>query len=88
MRFVMDRQKSLSFEYFPPKTEAGIDKLLDCAKELQQLQPRFCSVTFGAGGALQANTQIAVKRLLAAGIGNLVPHLSCVFTTDSCNKKS
>jgi methylenetetrahydrofolate reductase (NADPH) len=78
----MDRQKSLSFEYFPPKTEAGIDKLLQCAKELQQLQPHFCSVTFGAGGALQTNTQIAVKRLLSAGINNLVPHLSCVSTTD------
>ena len=48
----MTRQApSLSFEFFPPATDAGAQKLLETHRALQALQPEYFSVTFGAGGS-------------------------------------
>ncbi|MBV9782659.1 MAG: methylenetetrahydrofolate reductase [NAD(P)H] [Acidisphaera sp.] len=71
----------LSFEFFPPKTEALEAQLWTCIRRLEPLQPRFVSVTYGAGGTTQARTHATVTRLLRET--SLVPaaHLTCVGAT-------
>ena len=71
-----DNNRSISFEYFPPKTEAGRDKLLaETTPALQALNPAFFSVTYGAGGSTRDNTRDIVAAIRAKGI-NVAPHLS------------
>ena len=48
--------KNLSFEFYPPKTDLGNEKLLSLAKELALFKPEYFSVTFGAGGSTQQGT--------------------------------
>ena len=71
----------LSFEFFPPKTEALEHQLWACIQRLAPLRPRFVSVTYGAGGTTQARTHATVVRLLKET--SLVPaaHLTCVGAT-------
>jgi methylenetetrahydrofolate reductase (NADPH) len=71
----------LSFEFFPPRTEALETQLWNCVRRLETLQPRFVSVTYGAGGSTQARTHATVERL--ARETSLVPaaHLTCVGAT-------
>lgn len=71
-----DNKRSISFEYFPPKTEAGRDKLLaETTPVLQALNPAFFSVTYGAGGSTRDNTRDIVAAIRAQDI-NVAPHLS------------
>jgi methylenetetrahydrofolate reductase (NADPH) len=71
-----DNNRSISFEYFPPKTDAGRDKLLaDTTPALQALSPAFFSVTYGAGGSTRDNTRDIVAAIRAQDI-NVAPHLS------------
>jgi methylenetetrahydrofolate reductase (NADPH) len=72
----------ISVEFFPPKTEQGLVHLRQCAETLARYQPQFYSMTFGAGGSSQLQTQQAIECLLQAGITELVPHISCVSTTE------
>lgn len=66
----------LSFEYFPPKTEAGKEKLLtQTTPALAELNPAFFSVTYGAGGSTRDNTAETVAELKASG-REVAPHLS------------
>jgi len=69
---------ALSFEFFPPKTEALEHQLWTCIRRLEPLRPRFVSVTYGAGGSTQARTHATVTRLVQET--SLVPaaHLTCV----------
>ncbi len=67
--------KRYSFEFFPPKTEAGRDKLAATRDELNSLSPDFFSVTYGAGGSTRDNTRGIVLETKAAGI-DVAPHLS------------
>src|SRR4051794_10906896 len=71
----------LSFEFFPPRTEALEQQLWACIKRLEPLAPRFVSVTYGAGGSTQARTHAIVSRI--ARETSLVPaaHLTCVGAT-------
>lgn len=71
----------LSFEFFPPKTEALEQQLWACIRRLEPLAPRFVSVTYGAGGSTHARTHATVSRL--ASKTDLVPaaHLTCVGAT-------
>jgi len=68
----------LSFEFFPPRTEALEAQLWACIRRLEALGPRFVSVTYGAGGSTQARTHATVARILRET--QLVPaaHLTCV----------
>jgi|SRR6056300_1200292 methylenetetrahydrofolate reductase (NADPH) len=68
-----------SIEFFPPKTEAGAEKLMAAADQLQALNPGYFSVTYGAGGSTRDRTRQVVLNLLRAGY-QVAPHLS--FGTD------
>lgn len=65
----------LSFEFFPPKTAAGKEKLHTVHGKLAAYQPQFCSVTYGAGGSTRDNTRDTVLEILATGL-DVAPHLS------------
>ena len=66
----------ISFEYFPPKTEAGKEKLLEITTPgLNALNPAFFSVTYGAGGSTRDSTLGVVSAIRQAGI-DVAPHLS------------
>lgn len=69
---------ALSFEFFPPKTEALETQLWACIRRLEPLSPRFVSVTYGAGGSTRERTHQTVTRIVAET--GLVPaaHLTCV----------
>ena len=68
----------LSFEFFPPKTDALEQQLWSCIRRLEPLRPHFVSVTYGAGGTTQARTHATVARIVKETL--LVPaaHLTCV----------
>jgi methylenetetrahydrofolate reductase (NADPH) len=67
----------ISFEFFPPNTPVGDDKLKDVVQQLGTLQPEFFSVTYGAGGSTREKTLHTVTAIAAAGF-EAAPHLSCV----------
>ena len=69
-----------SLEFFPPKTPEGIAKLRAARRELAELRPAFCSVTFGAGGSTREGTLATVLEIRDEGMEG-VPHLSCVGST-------
>ena len=72
------KQQSFSFEFFPPKTEKGIDNLTKVRKTLAELNPAFFSVTYGAGGSTQDCTlKTVLDTQKETGIPT-APHLSCV----------
>lgn len=70
-----------SFEFFPPKTEKGMENLRSVRAELAELQPRFFSVTYGAGGSTQTNTLNTVLDIQKHSGIEAAPHLSCVGST-------
>jgi methylenetetrahydrofolate reductase (NADPH) len=70
----------ISFEFFPPNTPVGDDKLKTVVSELGALAPEFFSVTYGAGGATRDKTLKTVQAIAAAGF-EAAPHLSCVGST-------
>ncbi|MEJ0003187.1 MAG: methylenetetrahydrofolate reductase [NAD(P)H] [Pararobbsia sp.] len=67
----------LSFEFFPPKTADGLDKLRVTRAQLAPLRPKFVSVTFGAGGSTQQGTLDLVVEMKRDGL-EAAPHLSCI----------
>lgn len=68
----------VSFEFFPPKTDAMEQSLWQAIQRLAPLGPRFVSVTYGAGGSTRARTHATVRRILEET--NLTPaaHLTCI----------
>lgn len=70
----------VSFEFFPPKTIEGEEKLMHTVAQLAAHNPEFFSVTYGAGGSTQAGTFNAVANIRAKGF-EAAPHLSCVGAT-------
>lgn len=71
---------NISFEFFPPQTPEGTEKLTAARKILATLKPEFFSVTFGAGGSTQDRTLETIRRIHQAGY-QAAPHLSCVGST-------
>ena len=65
----------LSFEFFPPKTEAGKEKLDGVRDTLAGFDPEFFSVTYGAGGSTRDNTKTIVTEYNQKGVA-VAPHLS------------
>ena len=72
--------KSFSFEFFPPKTPEGKNKLDIVRTELGALKPKYFSVTFGAGGSTQDGTMETILDIKKAGF-NAAPHISCMGTS-------
>ena len=72
--------RTYSFEFFPPRTPAGREKLRATWQQLGLLKPKFFSVTFGAGGSTQAGTLDTVLEIGRAGF-EAAPHISCVAST-------
>jgi methylenetetrahydrofolate reductase (NADPH) len=73
-------KRLFSFEFFPPQTPEGVEKLAATRKQLAILKPEFFSVTFGAGGSTQDRTLETIRKIKAEGY-NAAPHLSCVGST-------
>lgn len=72
----------LSFELFPPRDSAGIDRLMDgTVAKLSSFNPDYYSVTYGAGGSTRKGTQKLVETLLSQG-ASAVPHLSIGGSSD------
>lgn len=71
-------QPSISFEFFPPKTEESAKALFETISHLEPLEPSFVSVTYGAGGSTRERTRDLVLRLKSSTALNPVPHLTCV----------
>jgi methylenetetrahydrofolate reductase (NADPH) len=74
--FEMTKRVPISFEFFPPKTDAGAEKLKIVHQELQLLNPEFFSITYGAGGSTRERTLAAINDF--NGKGTVAPHLSCI----------
>ncbi|MFQ5913747.1 MAG: methylenetetrahydrofolate reductase [Nitrospinota bacterium] len=71
----------VSFEFFPPKTEKMERTLWESIKRLEPLQPRFVSVTYGAGGSTRERTHATVRRILTETTLEPAAHLTCVGAT-------
>lgn len=72
---------SVSFEFFPPKTDAGLDSLLETVSALKALSPSFVSMTYGAGGSTRSRTVELVSRIKNEIGLEAVAHLTCVGHT-------
>jgi methylenetetrahydrofolate reductase (NADH) len=70
-------KRLFSLEFFPPRTPEGIERLRATRRQLAQLKPAFCSVTFGAGGSTRDGTLATVLEFRAEGMA-AAPHLSCM----------
>ena len=68
----------LSYEFFPPKDEKGMDRLEEAARRLLETRSDFVTCTWGAGGSTRERTLDACRRLRAIGFGPVMPHLTCV----------
>lgn len=77
----MHGRPSISFEFFPPNTDAGKIKLEETSRELARLKPEFFSVTFGAGGSTRDRTVETVINIGKATQCDVAPHLSCISSS-------
>lgn len=71
-------RRTVSFEFFPPKNEAGAVELFENIRELEALRPSFVSVTYGAGGSTRDLTHDLVVKISTTTTLQPIPHLTCV----------
>jgi len=76
----MMTKTAVSFEFFPPNTPVGAEKLKTVVQDLSVLNPQYFSVTYGAGGSTRDKTLATVMDIAATG-HEAAPHLSCVGST-------
>jgi methylenetetrahydrofolate reductase (NADPH) len=69
---------TFSFEFFPPKTDAGFEELFGTIARLEELKPSFVSVTYGAGGSTRERTHDLIARIQRETSLTAVSHLTCV----------
>ena len=82
MNSTQKHSPSFSCEFFPPKTDQGMEKLLATSQKLKQaINPEFFSVTFGAGGTTRDRTFEAVNQIHQTSGIDVAPHLSCIGST-------
>ena len=75
--------RTISFEFFPPKTPEAAETLYKTVAQLEPLDPSFVSVTYGAGGSTRKLTNDLVVRLKNETELNPIPHLTCVMQSSS-----
>jgi methylenetetrahydrofolate reductase (NADPH) len=73
--------RNFSFEFFPPKSDQALASLRDTVDKLAQLNPSFCSVTFGAGGSTREKTFDTVVEIQHKTDIPAAPHISCIAST-------
>ncbi len=83
---IVDRLKAgtnpcFSFEFFPPRTDEGVEALFQTIRELQTLTPAFVSVTYGAGGSTRQRTLDLVTTIKERTGIEAMAHLTCVGHT-------
>jgi methylenetetrahydrofolate reductase (NADPH) len=82
LRFGSERgEPTFSFEFFPPKTEAGVEALFEAVRALRPLGPAFVSVTWGAGGSTRGRTLEMVMRIKHELEIEAMAHVTCVGAT-------
>jgi methylenetetrahydrofolate reductase (NADPH) len=82
MREILEHgERSFSFEYFPPKDEAGEEQLWQAIEALEPYSPNFVSVTYGAGGSTRDKTIGITSRIARDTSLTPVAHLTCVGHT-------
>ncbi len=72
-----EKEVTLSFEVFPPKTDAGYEAVEKAAAEIAALKPDFMSVTYGAGGGTSKNTANIAADLQNKYETPVLAHLTC-----------
>src|SRR5690242_17333047 len=77
-KLLADPKPVFSFEFFPPKDDAGTAALMGVATQLRELQPDYVSVTYGAGGSTRSRTIELVTRIKAEVGIETMAHLTCV----------
>jgi methylenetetrahydrofolate reductase (NADPH) len=78
---IKDKEVTLSFEVFPPKTDAGYEAVEKASAEIAALKPDFMSVTYGAGGGTSKNTVNIAADLQDKYGTPVLAHLTCVSST-------
>jgi methylenetetrahydrofolate reductase (NADH) len=79
IRDIFEHQRTTcSFEFFPPKTAKGWERLFTTIRDLEDLKPSFISVTYGAGGSTREQTHDLVLRIKRESSLHPTPHLTCV----------
>jgi methylenetetrahydrofolate reductase (NADPH) len=74
-------QRGCSFEFFPPKGDAGRQRLAKTVQKLAPLRPSFVSVTFGAGGSTREGSFQTASEIIRTTNLDVTPHLSCIGST-------
>ena len=72
---------AFSFEFFPPKDQAGVDRLFETVEHLSRYSPAYVSVTYGAGGSTRKLTVDLVRRIKREAALEAMAHLTCVGAT-------
>ncbi len=80
-RFLGRGDIEVSFEFFPPKTQAMEETLWRSIHRLQPLRPKYVSVTYGAGGSTRERTHATLARILRETTMEPAAHLTCVAAT-------
>ncbi|MDA0782378.1 MAG: methylenetetrahydrofolate reductase [NAD(P)H] [Rickettsiales bacterium] len=78
---ISNQPPKVSFEFFPPRTDNGVEKLKENISLLEKLSPAYCSVTYGAGGSTQEKTYEIVKYIKENTSIKPAAHLTCVNAT-------
>ena len=73
-----DHPTTFSFEYYPPRNDQAAKDLFEVISQLQELQPSFVSVTYGAGGSTRERTHDLIVRIQRETNVTAVSHLTCV----------
>ncbi len=74
---------AFSFEFFPPKDQAGVDRLFETVAHLKEFEPAYVSVTYGAGGSTRRLTVDLVQRIKREAGLEAMAHLTCVGATQA-----
>ncbi|QBZ83871.1 5,10-methylenetetrahydrofolate reductase [Hydrogenovibrio crunogenus] len=75
-------EQKLSLEFFPPRTEKGVEKLKTVIEELGTINPEYMSVTYGAGGTTQNRTIETVEYIQTQTAFDAAPHLTCIGASE------